>query len=153
MPQLNKQGKFVYGISIIKKDLSVQLPDQILREYSIAQSGKIIVLTGSKSTGGFCITSKEILEKSKLSHILNDLTKLRDYQLASGEFIQYKGRSYSWIPITESGLIQLPIEMMKFLGLSAGNELLSIRSSNIAITMGAFGPLLEKARRYQGEIP
>ena len=31
-------------------------------------------------------------------------------------------------------------------------ELLSIRSSNIAFTMGAKGPLLEKAENYDGEI-
>ena len=32
-------------------------------------------------------------------------------------------------------------------------ELLSIRSSDIAFTMGAKGPLLEKAETYDGEIP
>ena len=32
-------------------------------------------------------------------------------------------------------------------------ELLSIRSSDIAFTMGAKGPLLEKAENYDGEIP
>ena len=32
-------------------------------------------------------------------------------------------------------------------------KLLSIRSSNIAFTMGAKGPLLEKAENYNGEIP
>lgn len=33
-----------------------------------------------------------------------------------------------------------------------GMELLSIRSSDIAFTMGAKGPLLEKARNFQGDI-
>ena len=32
-------------------------------------------------------------------------------------------------------------------------KLLSIRSSIIAFTMGAKGPLLEKAENYNGEIP
>ena len=32
-------------------------------------------------------------------------------------------------------------------------ELLSIRSRDIAFTMGAKGPLLEKAENYDGEIP
>ena len=31
-------------------------------------------------------------------------------------------------------------------------ELLSIRNSDIAFTMGAKGPLLEKAENYDGEI-
>lgn len=35
---------------------------------------------------------------------------------------------------------------------SAGGKLLSIRSSDIAFTMGAKGPLLEKEKRFDGEI-
>ncbi len=43
--------------------------------------------------------------------------------------------------------------MMDFLELAPGNALLSIRSSDIAFTMGVKGPLLEKAQNYEGEIP
>lgn len=38
------------------------------------------------------------------------------------------------------------------LNLCIGTELLSIRSSDIAFTMGAKGPLLEKAHNYTGKI-
>lgn len=44
-------------------------------------------------------------------------------------------------------------EMMTFLAVKPGMGLLSIRSSDIAFTMGAKGPLLEKAEHYNGEIP
>lgn len=43
--------------------------------------------------------------------------------------------------------------MMEFLKLSSGMKLLSVRSSNIAFTMGAKGPLIEKAKAYPGEMP
>lgn len=43
--------------------------------------------------------------------------------------------------------------MMKILDLKPGMKLLSIRSSDIAFTMGANGPLMEKAENYEGEIP
>ena len=43
--------------------------------------------------------------------------------------------------------------MRIFLRIKPGMELLSIRSSNIAFTMGAKGPLLEKAENYAGESP
>ena len=43
--------------------------------------------------------------------------------------------------------------MMDFLEISPGEELLSIRSSDIAFTMGARGPLLERAKNYEGDIP
>jgi hypothetical protein len=41
---------------------------------------------------------------------------------------------------------------MNELSLCIGTELLSIRSSDIAFTMGAKGPLLEKAHNYTGKI-
>lgn len=42
---------------------------------------------------------------------------------------------------------------MALLHLAPEMQLLSIRSSNIAFTMGAKGPLLEKAKHFNGEIP
>lgn len=41
---------------------------------------------------------------------------------------------------------------LSVLKLQAGIELLSIRSSDIAFTMGAKGPLLEKVHNFQGNI-
>ena len=73
-------------------------------------------------------------------------------QTAEGEFVKYKGRSYCWVNISENGVIQLNQKILDFLNLKIGMELLSIRSSDIAFTMGATGPLLERADNYEGEI-
>lgn len=87
-----------------------------------------------------------------MGHILTDNPILQNYQNTEGKFIKYKGRFYCWINISKTDRIQLNEEMMKFLDLKIGMELLSIRSSDIAFTMGAKGPLLEKAKNYDGEI-
>ena len=91
MPQMNKGGKFVFGESVIRPDGWVRLPPQAAEEYRIASEGKAYLFTGSKMTGGFCVTRQGLL--------------------------------------------------------------LSVRSSDIAFTMGAKGPLLEKAAQLDGEIP
>lgn len=57
MPQLNKGGKFVFGLSVIRPDLTIHIPPQALLEYGATRDGKIIIFTGSKITGGFCITT------------------------------------------------------------------------------------------------
>lgn len=152
MPQMNKGGKFIFGKSRIREDLTIHLPEQALTEYNTTIEEKIYLFTGSKVTGGFCVTRKKLLESSKLGHILTDNPALQNYQTTEGEFIKYKGRSYCWISISENGIIQLNQKMMRFLNLEIGMELLSIRSSDIAFTMGAKGPLLEKAKNYSGEI-
>lgn len=152
MPQLNKGGKFVFGFSVINPDLTIHIPPQALSEYDAVRDGKVIIFTGSKITGGFCITTHSLLSNSKLSHILEECPALRDCQLSDGEFIQYKGRKYAWINIDKDGVIKLPQSMLDVLELQSGMELLSIRSSDIAFTMGAKGPLLEKAYNFHGEI-
>ena len=81
------------------------------------------------------------------------MPSLLDYSARSGEFIKYKGRFYCWTAISQAGQILLTQKMMDFLKVTPGMELLAIRSSDIAFTMGAKGPLLEKAENYDGDIP
>ncbi len=152
MPQMNKGGKFIFGKSLIRDDFAIHLPTQALTEYNATAEGKVYLFTGSKVTGGFCVTRKGLLEPSKLGHILTDNSALQNYQTAAGEFVKYKGRSYCWVNIAENGVIQLNQQILDFLNLKIGMELLSIRSSDIAFTMGATDPLLERADSYKGEI-
>ncbi len=152
MPQLNKGRKFIFGISVIHPDLTVHIPPQALSEYDATRNGKISIFTGSKITGSLCVITYSLLSNSKLKHILEDCPELRDCLLSEGEFMQYKGHRYAWLDIDENGVIKLPHSTLAVLGLQSGMELLSIRSSDIAFTMGAKGPLLQKAHNFQGSI-
>lgn len=153
MPQMNKGGKFIFGSSVIREDGRIQLPAQAIQEYRITLEKRIYIFTGSKVTGGFCVTRKGLLQPSKLGHILTDTPGLLNCAAPRGQFIRYKGRFYCWIDISEEGQIALTREMMDFLHLEPNMRLLSIRSSDIAFTMGAKGPLLERAETYKGDIP
>ena len=153
MPQMNKGGKFIFGESVIRPSGLVQLPPQAVDEYRIASEGAVYLFTGSKITGGFCVTRQGLLLPSKLGHILTETPPLLHYEVPAGTFVPYKGRSYCWTAISETGEITLTEEMMEFLHLKPEMHLLSIRSSDIAFTMGAKGPLLEKAAQFHGDIP
>ena len=153
MPQMNKGGKFIFGKSLIREEGVLQFPEQAIREYDITVEGRVYLFTGSKSTGGFCVTRKGLLETSKLGHILAETPSLKDYTVKQGKFIKYKGRSYAWVDITDEGKIVLTNEMMSFLRIKLGMKLLSIRSSDIAFTMGAYGRLVEESKKHEDEIP
>lgn len=153
MPQMNKSGKFIFGESLIRPDGSVRLPPQAVEEYHIASEGRVYLFTGSKVTGGFCVTRQGLLLPSKLGHILTGTPALLHYEAPSGLFLPYKGRAYCWAEISAAGEIRLTEEMLEFLRLTPGMRLLCIRSSDIAFTMGAKGPLLEKAAHFGGEMP
>lgn len=48
---------FVFGLSVIRSDLTIHIPQQALLEYDAIRDGKVIIFTGSKITGGFCVTT------------------------------------------------------------------------------------------------
>ena len=145
MPQLNKGGKFVYGLSLIQNDYSLNIPPQAIEEYDIVSEGKVYINSGSKKTGGFVVSRKGLLLDSKIGNILKETTELCDYSLPEGQMVKYKGRFYCWLHISEKGSIKLTPEMVENFDVKAGDKLMSIRSSDIAFTMGAKGPLMEKA--------
>ena len=152
MPQLNKGGKYVFGLSIIGPGNRILLPREALDRYPVHREKRILIFTGSRSTGGFCVTSPGLLAGSKLAHILTDCPGLAGDELGEGEFIRYKGRGYAWAPVSPEGVVTLPDKAMAYLALSIGDTLMCIKSSDIAFTMGAKGPLMERAANYRGEI-
>ena len=62
MPQLNKCGKYVFGWSLIRADGSIHLPPMVVCEYNLAADDRIIIFTGSRITGGFCVTTAECFQ-------------------------------------------------------------------------------------------
>lgn len=137
MPQLNKGGKYVFGLSAISNRREILFPAETLEQYPVQKEGRIIIFTGSKITGGFCVTSKQLLGQSKLKHILDDCPALSQYTIDEGEFVRYKGRGYTWLHISQNGVVRLPENTMRY---------------DIAFTMGARGPLMDKVHSYPGHI-
>lgn len=150
MPQLAKGGKFVYGLSLINDNLTINVPPQAADEYKIVSEGKVYLSSGSKITGGFIVSRKGLLYDSQIGNILKENPKLCNYGLKMGEAIRYKGRFYCWTNISEDGAITLTENILKQFEIKRGMKLMSIRSSDIAFTMGAKGPLLEMTQHYDG---
>ena len=142
MPQMNKGGKYIFGMSLIREDGSVQFPTQAVTEHRIAEEGKVYLFTGSKSTGGFCVTRRGLLLPSKMGKILEEIPALRDYTAKQGNFIPIKVGHTVGQRLPQSGQITLTEGMMAFLNITPGMKLLSIRSSDIAFTMGAEAVIL-----------
>ena len=100
---VESRGKFVFGRSVLQENGSLRLPPQAVEEYRITEEGQVILFTGSKSTGGFCVTRRGLLLPSKLGHILTDCSGLGDGSLPPARLLAYKGRSYCWLPHLSRG--------------------------------------------------
>jgi hypothetical protein len=148
MPQLAKGGKFVFGWCRIREDGAVLLPPQARQEYGFNADDEIILMSGSKTSGGFGITRKKWLEKSKLAVILANNPGLADSSLEEGQPVRYKGRNYCRFIIDSNGRFFLSPQALEAYQVRPGDRLLSIRSSDIAIGMAAKGPLIELAKKH-----
>ena len=151
MPQLKKGGKFVFGWSLINNDNQIKIPKQAYDEYSLKDCNKVILISGSKRTGGFCVSNRTMIEKSNINGLFKQNPQLYDYKINEGEFVKYKGRLYCWINLNHD-LITLSNDIFKTLDLKIRDKLLSIRGSDIAFVMGVKGPLIERANLSDKEI-
>ena len=152
MPQLGKGGKFVFGWSKINQDNSVQFPIMAVDEYRIASEGQIVLMSGSKATGGFCVSRPGLLANSIMGNLFKEYPALCDNKKSESEIVRFKGRYYCTVPVTQNEQIVLNTPHLKCFDIKAGDKLLSIRGSNIAFVMGVKGPLINMANNYKGEI-
>ena len=148
MPQLSKGGKYVFGWSRIHADGGVYIPDEAEREYRLKPNERVILISGSKRSGGFVVAKKSLVEQSAMAAVLTQTPTLAQFQIEEGQTIKFKGRLYGWVRMHPKGLIVLPSHTLEVFHIKPGDRLLSIRGSNIAFVMGAKGPIIEKAREY-----
>ena len=153
MPQLKKRGKYIFGWSVVDGGYRISLPPEAIAEYGILKEKQVIIISGSKRTGGFCISRKGLLEKSALKDLFVVHPELIRNGIQEGTFIKYKGRLYCWLFISEQGVLSLTRDISKTLEISINQKLLSIRGSDIAFVMGAKGPIIQRAQEYIGQIP
>lgn len=151
MPQLRPRGKHVYGWSLIREGNILYFPPEIINEYFLEIESDIVLFSGSKSSGGFCISKLEILKSSKLSKIVEENPEL-DNKENIGHIIKYKGRNYCHLKMNAQNNIKLNQDIMNQFNLKKGDELLIIRGSDIAFDCILKGPLVELAKKSDEEI-
>lgn len=146
MPRLVNGGKYVFGWSVISQDGVVLIPEEARQEYKIEPGVRVILMTGSKTSGGFSIIRPSILKQSRLAEILTQNPDLAEFRIGEGEIIVIGGKSLCWTTIRERGQLQLRPDVMESYGVKPGEHLLVVRGSYIGIGMAAKGPLLEEAK-------
>ncbi len=148
MPQLVKGGKNAFGWSKVGINGEIKIPKEVREEYNLQPTNKVIIMTGSKKSGGFSIIKEEKLRDSHLSIILENNPKLSDFTLSKGEVINYNNRIFCWIEINDRGSIILPVKTLKLYGIKPGDHILSVRGSNLGVGFIGKGPIIEEAKKH-----
>jgi bifunctional DNA-binding transcriptional regulator/antitoxin component of YhaV-PrlF toxin-antitoxin module len=148
MPQLVKGGKYVFAWSKVGKNGRIVIPDEAIQEYNFKTNNNVILMPGSKRSGGFGLTNLGLLKNSHLAVILEKNPQLAKYQVSEGGALEINGRTYCWVKLQDDGSIIVPIETLKRYGVNPGDCLLGVRGSNIAIGFPVRGPIIEEAKRH-----
>ena len=147
VPQLVKGGKHVYGWSRIGDEGSITIPPEALAEYGLLEGQSVILMPGSRKSGGFGLARVESLEQSPVGAFLKKCPELASFDLPEGEVVEIDGRHYCWVAVRD-GSVRLPPAMLSAYGIDPGDRLLVGRGSHMAISFIARGIIVEEGKRH-----
>jgi bifunctional DNA-binding transcriptional regulator/antitoxin component of YhaV-PrlF toxin-antitoxin module len=147
MPRLVKGGKHVFGWSRVRDCGQILIPPEAVREYNLEDADGLVVLPGSRRSGGFGLSSREAIRRSFLEVVLEDHPELGEFRVPEGEVVEHEGRPYCWAALRQ-GTVRLPAETLAKYGVKTGDRLLVIRGSGLAVGFAVRGPIVEEARRH-----
>lgn len=153
MPQLVKGGKYIFGWTRINNDLKIRIPDETYDEYKLNETDKLVILSGSKSSGGFSIITPYSVINSKLS---KNILRLVDYRKDSNSFktneleiIKQGERLVSWTSLEKDKYFRLSNDLISALNLNIGKKLLVGRGSGLGPAFIAKGTIYEEALKHK----
>ena len=147
MPQLVKGGKNTFGWSKVSETGKIIIPPDAFDEYNFSIEKYAYLLSGSKKSGGFGLTTLNSLKTSLFSNILLDHPELLNPESIFGESIKYRSRFFCIVPI-ENMSITVPLDVLKLYGIKKNSMLLTVRGSNLALGFIVKGPIIEEAKRH-----
>jgi len=149
VPQLVKGGKHVFGWSRVGDAGRIIVPPEALEEYCLKESGRLILVPGSRTSGGFGLGAQESVRMSPLGFVLETHPELGEFRIPEGEAVEYERKPYCWVELRGGG-ITVPPGTLEQYGIRIGDSLLVIKGSGLAIGFAVRGPIVEEAKRHYG---
>ena len=148
MPQLVKGGKFIFGLSRVGSKGTIVIPPQAIEEYRFRDGDHVILMNGSRRSGGFGLTTRIIIEKSEIVDIIDNLPEVFDYRTLEADVVSEKNRLFCWTTIKSGGYIELPHDTLSRFGVKSGDMLAGCRGSYLSVAFISRGPILDECRTH-----
>jgi hypothetical protein len=152
MPQLVKGGKYIFGWIQIRENGKITIPEEAYFEYKFNIDEKGILLSGSKTSGGFGLTSNRLIKNSPIGKMLEGFPELINFQLKEGEIVKINEKFYTWIKIFKDKSFKISENALKSFKIKTNQKLLAGRGSGLALAFIVKGPIYEEAKKHP-EIP
>jgi len=138
----------VFGWTAIKKGGMIRIPDDAYEEYGFKDGEKLIIMSGSKRSGGFGLSNLELLESTPIGNSIKNLKKLYRFLIPEGEVIKQGERSYSWVKLHDDRSIKLSGSILREFSINKQSKLLVARGSGLALGFISKGPIFEEALKH-----
>jgi hypothetical protein len=148
MPQLVKGGKYVFGWSLIRINRDIIIPDEAYLEYGFKNDEKGILMSGSKKSGGFGLSSKRLLANSPIGKMLMKYPEFINYKINEGQIKKINNKIFSWVSIKKERTINLPERLLDAFKIKINQKLLVVRGSGLALGFVTIGPIYEEAKKH-----
>jgi hypothetical protein len=125
MPQLVKGAKWAYGWVVLSQHRNLRVPPQAWCEYGLRAGDEAIFTPGSKTSGGFGLSTPGLVDRTRTRVPATRLRTLARGRLGHGE-------------------VTIPAEV----DVKAGDWLLAVRGSRYAIGFVARGPIFQEAHKH-----
>ena len=151
MPQLVKGGKYVFGWTVLNEDFKIRIPDEAYDEYELNKTEKLIIISGSKTSGGISITSPHRIINSGISNILRSLEYSKDsdeFFIKDLKIVKSNGRSFCWTYLSKNKQIILSKDILIHYNLEVGRKMLAVRGSGIGPGLITRGLIYDEALKH-----
>ena len=151
MPRIVKGGKYIYGVSTIHEGHKIFIPDEAVKEYQLYLSDKLILMSGSKASGGFSLSLPGKMHNSGLSdipYILKYNANENSFLQKEGAIIMYKKRLTTWLKFNKDNSVMLPLKIAKMFNLKKNDSLIVVKGGNMGPGFIAKGLIYKEAINY-----
>jgi hypothetical protein len=148
MPQLVKGGKYVFGWTFVHPDGKILIPPEAQSEYGFKANDKLIVMSGSKTSRGFAITTINKIFNTPIFNRIKQFPELYSFRNLEDGYLADGQKIYTWIFLMANGHFKIhPVVLQKF-SVNTGDRLIVGRGSGLALAFIKQGTIINEALKH-----
>ena len=149
--QLVKGAKHTFGWSAVVDPGTIAIPAEAVAEYGLSEGDRLLVVPGSRTSGGFGLSLPKSVGRSVLGAVLEEHPELGKCRIPECEVVEHGGRPFCWVQLRR-GAVRLDAQALARYGIRIGDKVLVIRGSGLALGFAVRGPIVQEAGNH-GELP
>ena len=148
MPQLVKGGKYIFGWSHVSDTGRICIPREAREEYEFRPGEKIILISGSRTSKGFAVTTPRRIQDCAIYRKLSTFKALMNFQELPDGFIRDKEKIYTWSQLDGKGCFETDKNILALYHVKPGENLLVGRGSGFALAFIKTGKIVKEAQNH-----